>query len=101
MLIDESAISQAEHTGLFLKAANNTTFVGSETAGANGTAFAYPIPGRIWLGYTGHQTCYPDGRQLQRIGLKPDIYIRPTIKGIQAGKDEVLERAVRYLQTGM
>lgn len=100
MLINESAISQSEHTGLFLKAANNTIFIGSETAGTNGTAFGYPIPGGIWLGYTAHQTCYPDGTQLQRIGLKPDIYVRPTIKGIQAGKDEVLQRAVKYLQTG-
>src|SRR5262249_31141284 len=35
-LIDERAISQAEHTGLFLEAACGTTFVGSPTAGANG-----------------------------------------------------------------
>jgi hypothetical protein len=36
MLIDERAISQAEHTGLFFEAANGTKFIGSPTAGANG-----------------------------------------------------------------
>jgi C-terminal processing protease CtpA/Prc len=99
MLMDESSLSQPEHTGLFLKAANGTKFIGSATAGANGTAFSYPIPGGIWMGYTGHQASHADGKQMQRIGLKPDVVSYPTIKGIQAGKDEVLERAVKYLQT--
>ena len=31
MLIDERAISQSEHTGLFFEAANGTTFIGSPT----------------------------------------------------------------------
>jgi hypothetical protein len=35
-----------------------------------------------------------------QLGLQPDILVRPTIKGIQAGKDEVLERAVKFIQTG-
>jgi hypothetical protein len=37
---------------------------------------------------------------IAREGIQPDIFIRPTIKGLQAGKDEVLERAVKFLQTG-
>jgi hypothetical protein len=36
----------------------------------------------------------------QRIGIKPDISVYPTVKGIQAGKDEVLERAIEFLKTG-
>ena len=35
MLIDEDTQSQAEHTGLFLRAANGTQFIGSQTAGAS------------------------------------------------------------------
>jgi C-terminal processing protease CtpA/Prc len=101
MLMDESTLSQAEHTGLFLKAANGTKFIGSRTAGANGTAFAYPIPGSIWLGFTGHQSAYPNGKQMQRIGLVPDIEVHRTIKGIQAGKDDVLEKAIKYLRLSL
>ncbi|HEX3763684.1 MAG TPA: hypothetical protein VHW23_33535 [Kofleriaceae bacterium] len=33
-------------------------------------------------------------------GIQPAITIRPTLRGVRAGKDEVLDRAVRYLQTG-
>jgi hypothetical protein len=36
---------------------------------------------------------------MQRKGIQPDIYVQPTIKGIQSGKDEVLERAVKYIRT--
>ena len=39
-----------------------------------------------------------DGTQLQRIGVQPDIVVQPTVDGTRAGRDEVLERAVRYLQ---
>src|SRR6185503_8514535 len=36
MLINETAISQAEHTCLFFEAATDVTFIGSPTNGANG-----------------------------------------------------------------
>jgi hypothetical protein len=29
----------------------------------------------------------------------PDIEVKPTIKGMQSGRDEVLESAVQYLQS--
>jgi C-terminal processing protease CtpA/Prc len=100
MLIDERTISQAEHTGLFLEAANGTKFIGSPTAGANGDVTNFCVPGGIWISFTGQAVRHADGRQLQRVGLKPDIEVRPTLKGIRAGTDEVLERAVEYLEKG-
>jgi len=38
---------------------------------------------------------YPDGRPTQGVGIVPDLEVRPTIAGIRAGRDEVLEAAVR------
>jgi C-terminal processing protease CtpA/Prc len=100
MLVNEHTQSQAEHTGLFFRAANGTKFIGSQTAGANGDVTNFTIPGGLTLYFSGQTVWFPDGTQLQRTGLKPDIFVRPTIKGIQADKDEVLERAIKYLQTG-
>jgi C-terminal processing protease CtpA/Prc len=97
MLIDERTISQAEHTGLFFEAANGTKFIGSPTAGANGDITNITVPGGIFIMFTGQSVRHADGRQLQRIGLVPDIEVRPTIEGIQNGVDEVLEAAVEYL----
>jgi hypothetical protein len=90
-------MSQAEHTGLFFEAACKPTFIGSPTAGANGDITRLVVPGGITLTFSGHDVRHVDGRQLQRVGLIPDIEARPTIAGIRAGRDEVLERALTHL----
>jgi C-terminal processing protease CtpA/Prc len=41
---------------------------------------------------------YPDKRPTQRIGIIPDIEVKPTIAGIREGRDEVLEEALRQIQ---
>jgi C-terminal processing protease CtpA/Prc len=101
MLIDERTISQAEHTGLFLEAANGTKFIGSPTQGANGDVTNLSVPGGIYVRFTGQAVMHADGRQLQRVGLQPNVEVRPTVAGIRAGKDEVLERAIEYLENSL
>lgn len=96
-LIDERAMSQAEHAGLFLRAANGTRFIGSRTAGANGDVARFTVPGGITISFSGQEIRHPDGARLQRVGLIPDLEVRPTVEGIRAGRDEVLEAALRYL----
>jgi C-terminal processing protease CtpA/Prc len=58
------------------------------------------LPGGIRTSFSGHGVYYPDGRPTQGIGIVPDIKIKPTISGIKAGKDEVLERAILFARTG-
>jgi C-terminal processing protease CtpA/Prc/glyoxylase-like metal-dependent hydrolase (beta-lactamase superfamily II) len=99
LLIDERSQSQAEHTGLYLNAANGTLFVGGPTAGANGEITSLSLPGGYTIGFTGQAVTWPDGTQLQRRGLQPHVAVAPTIAGIRAGEDEVLAAAVRHLQT--
>ncbi len=97
MLMDGRTVSQAEHTGLYLRAANGTLFVGSPTAGADGEVATVVLPGGITVGFTGQSVRFPDGTELQRRGLIPDIAVSPTIQGLREGRDEVLEAAVRHL----
>jgi C-terminal processing protease CtpA/Prc len=97
MLIDERTISQAEHTGFFFRAASGTEFVGSTTAGASGDTTQLVLPGGLSMMFTGQEVRHPDGRPLQRIGIQPDVRAVPTIAGIRAGRDEVLEAALRHL----
>lgn len=101
MLIDERTLSQAEHTGLFLEAANGTKFIGSPTAGANGDVTAVLLPGGLRMSFSGHSVRHADGRQLQRLGLVPAVPVRPTVVGVREGRDEVLERALRYLERSL
>jgi C-terminal processing protease CtpA/Prc len=97
MLMDERTISQAEHTGLFFEAANGTTFIGSPTMGANGDVTNVAIPGSMTISFTGHDVRHADGRQLQRVGLQPQVTVTPTLAGLRAGRDEVLETALRFV----
>jgi C-terminal processing protease CtpA/Prc len=97
MLINPDAMSQAEHTGLFFEAMNNTTFIGSPTVGANGDVTNFQIPGTIYLYFSGQGVWHADGRQLQRLGLQPHVLVKPTIKGFREGKDEVFDKAVEWI----
>ena len=76
------------------RAAANTTVVGSTTAGADGNVSAIPLPGGLRTMISGIGVFYPDGSPTQRVGIIPDLEVRPTIAGVREGRDEVLEAAV-------
>ena len=57
----------------------------------------FVVPGNIWIGFTGQAVKHADGRQLQRVGIIPDVHVFSTIAGIKAGRDEVLEKAIELL----
>ena len=77
-----------------LQKSMNAMVVGSRTAGADGNISWVPLPGGYRTAFSGIGVYYPDGRETQRVGILPDILVRPTIQGIRAGWDEVLERAI-------
>jgi C-terminal processing protease CtpA/Prc len=97
MLIDERTSGEAEHTGLYLEAANNTAFVGSTSAGVDGEIGNFVVPGGITITYSSTDVRHGNAGKLQRVGLQPAESVSPTLEGIRAGRDEVLERAVEYV----
>ena len=100
VLTNESAQSFAENVVGGLKAMCDATIIGSPTAGAESWMLNFNIPGNMTLWLSGSNKMQPNGKSFMRFGHQPDINVRPTIKGIQAGKDEVLDRAMKFLQTG-
>jgi C-terminal processing protease CtpA/Prc len=94
ILVDETSISQSEFTTMALRAAPGTMVVGSTTAAADGNVSVVPLPGGPTTTITGIGVFYPDRWPTQRIGIQPDLEVRPTIAGIRAGRDEVLEAGV-------
>jgi C-terminal processing protease CtpA/Prc len=62
MLIDESAGSQAETGALAVEMANGTKFVGSPTAGQDGSVTFFSIPGGIRVSFSGTEFRHADGR---------------------------------------
>lgn len=97
ILVDEVTLSSAEYHAMAFRTAPGATVIGSTTAGADGDVSAVPLPGGFRSGISGLGVFYPDKRATQRIGIIPDIVVRPTIEGIRAGRDELIERAIQIL----
>ncbi len=98
ILVDEVTQSAAEFHSMAFRAAPNAIVIGSTTAGADGNVFYIPLPGPYRTVFTGFGVFYPDRTPTQRVGIVPDRFVAPTIKGIRAGRDEVLEAAVAYIR---
>ncbi len=99
VLVNELSQSQAEYTAMAFRAAPKTTVIGSTTAGADGNVSNIPIPGGMRTMISGIGVYYPDGSPTQRVGIVPDIEIKPTIKGIAEGRDELMEKAIEIIET--
>ncbi len=98
ILINETTQSQAEYTAMALRVAPLAKVFGSQTAGADGNVSEIYLPGNIRTMISGIGVYYPDKQETQRVGIVPDIEVKPTIQGIREGRDEVLERALEYIK---
>ena len=95
VLINEITISAAETLAMSFKI-HGATLIGRPTAGANGDVARLKLPGGIEAGVSSLGFYYPDGFQMQRKGVIPDIEVYPTMESIIEGKDEILEEAIKY-----
>lgn len=100
ILVNELSQSHAEFMAMKYRCAPNTIIIGSTTAGADGNVSKIELPGGLWTWISGIGVYYPDGKETQRIGIVPDIEIKPTIQGIKDGRDEVLEKAIEIIEQG-
>lgn len=97
ILINEQTISQGEFTVMALKTIPHAITIGSQTAGTDGNISQISLPGNYKTQITGTGIYYPDGSLTQRTGIIPDITVKQTIAGIQNGKDEQLEAAIKLI----
>jgi hypothetical protein len=97
VLVNEITWSQAEFTAMALRAAG-AIIVGSTTSGADGDVSIGPLPGNFFFYFSGTGVFYPNHNPTQRVGIIPDVVVMPTIAGIRAGRDEVLESAICVIE---
>jgi len=95
--VDEISQSQAEYTTMAFRSSPRAIVIGSTTAGADGNVSPIPLPGGFRSLISGIGVFYPDKKPTQRIGIIPNREVKPTIAGIRAGRDEVLEAAIREI----
>ena len=87
-------MSAAEFFCMILEQIPNVIKIGSTTAAGDGTISSIYLPGFITTIASFLGVYYPDFTPTQRVGIIPDYYVYPTIKGIREGRDEVLEFAL-------
>lgn len=100
VLVDSSTQSQAEYTAMAFQATPRCTVVGTQTAGADGNISALVMPGGDFGYFSGLGVLYPDGTNTQRAGGRIDVPVYATVPGLQAGRDEILEKALEIIATG-
>jgi C-terminal processing protease CtpA/Prc len=97
ILINEITQSSAEFHAMIYRVNPNAIVIGSTTAGADGNGSTFYLPGGISTMISGTGIYYPDGKETQRIGIVPDIEIKPTIQGIKKGQDELVLKAIEII----
>jgi hypothetical protein len=99
-LTDGRAISYAESVMGYVRDRKLATIIGGPTAGTNGNIVTLATPGGFAITFTGMRVTGHDGRaQHHLVGIAPDIRLDPTLAGVRAGRDELLERALAQLQS--
>ncbi len=90
-LTGPGAISYAESVLAIVKHYRLAEIVGSPTAGANGNVNPFELPGGFRVSWTGMRVVNHDDSQHHLLGVTPTCAVEPTVAGVLAGRDEVLE----------
>ena len=93
-ITDGRAISYAESFMGYIEGFRLATIVGQPTAGTNGNVNPFTLPGGYRVSWTGMRVVKHDGSPHHGVGIIPHVRAERTIKGVKAGRDEFLEKAI-------
>jgi hypothetical protein len=94
-LADGRTISQAEAIMGYVQDEKLGTIVGSTTRGVDGNITWFNVPGNFRVVFTGMKITHHDGvSRYHALGTPPDVTVQPSIAGMRAGRDEVLDAAL-------
>ncbi|RAJ88168.1 C-terminal processing protease CtpA/Prc [Chitinophaga dinghuensis] len=94
-LIDSRAISYAESYMGYVQDEHLATIIGAPTVGTNGNINIINLPGNYSFTFTGMLVKNHDGSKHHLRGIVPNVAVTPTLAGLAAGKDEILEKALQ------
>jgi carboxyl-terminal processing protease len=99
VLTSAATYSAAEDFTSVYKSMHRGMVIGEPTGGSTGQPILFSLPGGGMGRVCAKRDFFYDGTEFVGVGIQPDIVVHPTMKGVAAGKDEVLDAAVQYLQT--
>lgn len=71
--------------------------VGARSGGSNGSINRTDLPGGWRLMWTGQRVLKHDGSPLHGVGVSPTVPAARTLRGVAAGRDEIVEKAIESL----
>jgi hypothetical protein len=93
VLMNEYTQSAEEMWAMIFRKIPGAVFIGSQTAGADGNMTGIKLTTGNFLHFSGLGIYYPSGEETQRIGIKPDITVLPTVESIRKREDLLLLKA--------
>jgi len=100
LIIDRACFSACEGFAGALQTLGRVLLVGGATGGGSGVAGLVRLPSGAIMSISWSVFWLPDGRMIEGQGVLPDIYVRGRPRDWVAGRDRVLERAIRALEQG-
>lgn len=97
-LINKNTISWGEDVMAIVEYYKLGEIVGETSAGTNGTANGFTMPGGYKVSWTAMRVVKHDYSQHHLVGIKPTVPVKRTIQGVRAGQDEYLEKAVELIE---
>jgi C-terminal processing protease CtpA/Prc len=95
LLIGGATYSAAEDFISAFKSINRGKIFGTPSGGSTGQPVMFNLPGGGFGRVCAKRDFAVNGVEFVGIGFQPDILVDQTIKSIRAGKDDVLEAAIR------
>lgn len=89
--------SAAEDFVVAFNAVKRGVTVGEATGGSTGQPLMMRLPGGGGARICIKRDLTPDGHEFVGIGLTPDVAAHQSVEALRAGRDAVLERALRVL----
>lgn len=100
LLVDDGTASAAEIVAGALQDRERATLIGLPTFGKGSVQLVFDLSDGSSVHVTSARWLTPNRKQLDQQGLQPDIVVELTQDAIDSGLDEILERAITFLQQG-
>ncbi len=97
VLVNEQTQGSAEYHAMAFKVAPKAILMGSSTAGTSGSLSDIYLPGGIRTLMSGVGVYFPNGGETHGDGIRPLVFVSPTIKGVSEGRDELVEKAIELI----
>jgi len=97
ILVNENTQSLSEMWSMIFQMAPTITVVGSQTSGADGNETPIPLVNGEKMIFSGVGIFYTDKKETQRIGIVPDVVVKPTISDLQNKIDPLINKGFEVI----